>query len=102
MTSVELTVGQELTWEVHLCPESVAVCLASAEWVHRHHHRNQTTMHCDWLCLCLCYSSQFSTAVGILDVSFVRTINIIFAASTFIMLCVLQVRLTSSILPFNS
>ena len=56
--------GQKLTWEVHLCPGSGAVCPASAVWVPRHHHQNQTMLHCDWLCLCLCYSSQFLPAVG--------------------------------------
>lgn len=59
-----VSVGQELTWEVHLCPGPCAVCLTSAVWVHRHHHRNQTAPHCGWLCLCLCYSSQSSPAGG--------------------------------------
>lgn len=61
---LSLSVGQELTWEVHLCPAPGAVCLASAVWVRRHHRHAQTTLHCGWLCLCPCYSPQFSPAVG--------------------------------------
>lgn len=57
-----LYAAQELTWEVHPCLGPAGVYLASVVWVHRHHHQNQTALHCDWLCLCLCCASQFSPA----------------------------------------